>query len=917
MVKNSYFICKYDVDFICIIVVLSCLLYSNTIPSGYVWDDRAAIIGNDDVHGTNSIKNLFLHDFWGQNMSLADSHKSYRPLTVLTYRFNHYIHGLSAMGYHIGNVVVYILGCSMFYILSLKWLNVQSAQLATLLFTVHPIHVESVASIVGRADALCGLFYCLSVWLYMNSCEKCHMPEKAGCTRKYLGLTSSQILYYCGSLIVALVACLSKEIGITLFGVFMVLEVMSHFNEDVCPSKGNNATTATSYPFQVFFKSLATCFTTPSSVLKMGCSIVFVSLFMVKRLQLHGTHENLLYKWTILENHIHLLPSLHDRILSYAQTHFWYIFKLIYPRYLCFDYGFVCIPTIHSLFDIRNILPLITYMGVLGLSTYSLHCIRRAYIAGLAFLLLPLFPALNILFPVGTLLAERLLYIPSMGFCIIVGEFLTVDCIELWNYLGIACWEYWNFSYNAILGNKSSNMTCTNVNKNKHATEQNSKKHNKNIDNHQQVKGMSDKHIKKNKNKAFGSGRQDSITVHPVPSVPSRRDDAGLLFLLYVIILPIIILFSIRVYTRNIDWQSERQIYRSALDVCPNSVKALNNDAVMSFSRNEYQDALEKIERSIALYPGHSHAYLNAGVACSRLGDPVKALYYYTRGVHVAEVTNAHKQGNGKNFGYKGMLLYEISNMQPYPPMLELKQILGWSDIADEQLQGEVARDMIEKIRIRIRNAAEIAMETALDRGFDMPSLLHSRASLAIDKQQYELAIAYLQAAISYSIEIKSNKDLPQQDLVNEALSYNQLAIAYDRLGNRDSAIAAYENGLKYEPSNCDLLTNLGNQYKVVERYDDSRRAFQKCLHSRLLNENDSSYPLKYTQQGPPPAALLNNYGLLLQDVYHNYSEAITLFKEAIRILEANGGGYGLEIMRNNYAIALDKLRNQNIMEKK
>jgi hypothetical protein len=37
-------------------------------------------------------------------------------------------------------------------------------------------------------------------------------------------------------------------------------------------------------------------------------------------------------------------------------------------------------------------------------------------------------PALNILFPVGTILAERLLFIPSVGFCILIGEFLTGKC---------------------------------------------------------------------------------------------------------------------------------------------------------------------------------------------------------------------------------------------------------------------------------------------------------------------------------------------------------------------------------------------------------------------------------------------------------------------------------------------------------
>lgn len=57
-----------------------------------------------------------------------------------------------------------------------------AARIAVFLFTIHPIHVEAVTSIVGRADALCGVFYLLAVWSYtlavrrMDRC--CDDPSK-------------------------------------------------------------------------------------------------------------------------------------------------------------------------------------------------------------------------------------------------------------------------------------------------------------------------------------------------------------------------------------------------------------------------------------------------------------------------------------------------------------------------------------------------------------------------------------------------------------------------------------------------------------------------------------------------------------------------------------------------------------------
>jgi hypothetical protein len=157
-------------------------------------------------------------------------------------------------------------------------------------------------------------------------------------------------------------------------------------------------------------------------LLSLGCLYTVA----INRLKLNGEHG--LYSWTMLENHISLLPTFKERSLSYAQTHFWYIFKLIYPRYLSFDYGYACIPTIHSLLDPRNLLPIATYLSVISLSVLSLIKLKFNILVSILLIVLPLTPALNILFPVGTVLAERLLFMPSAGYCLIVAEIL------IWNH---------------------------------------------------------------------------------------------------------------------------------------------------------------------------------------------------------------------------------------------------------------------------------------------------------------------------------------------------------------------------------------------------------------------------------------------------------------------------------------------------
>jgi hypothetical protein len=74
-----------------------------------------AQINNPDVLGTRSLVDVFKHDFWGQAIGLADSHKSYRPITTFSFRLNHSIHGLKAMGYHAGNVIIFAVSSALVF----------------------------------------------------------------------------------------------------------------------------------------------------------------------------------------------------------------------------------------------------------------------------------------------------------------------------------------------------------------------------------------------------------------------------------------------------------------------------------------------------------------------------------------------------------------------------------------------------------------------------------------------------------------------------------------------------------------------------------------------------------------------------------------------------------------------------------
>ena len=92
-----------------------------------------------------SWRSVFSHDFWGSPLSDPTSHKSYRPLTILSFRFNSALHGLQPYGYHIVNLVLHGIVSVLFTAVCRLVASSSTAILAGLLFAVHPIHTEAVS----------------------------------------------------------------------------------------------------------------------------------------------------------------------------------------------------------------------------------------------------------------------------------------------------------------------------------------------------------------------------------------------------------------------------------------------------------------------------------------------------------------------------------------------------------------------------------------------------------------------------------------------------------------------------------------------------------------------------------------------------------------------------------------------------
>ena len=133
-----------------ITLAVSLLVYINSINGGFVFDDHRGILENKDLRPEErSLWQLLNNDFWGGSMTREASHKSYRPITVLSYRYlNYAISGLSPFSYHLVNVLLHGVVCLLFlYLCRIVQGRGTWSLFSALLFAVHSVHTEAVSAI--------------------------------------------------------------------------------------------------------------------------------------------------------------------------------------------------------------------------------------------------------------------------------------------------------------------------------------------------------------------------------------------------------------------------------------------------------------------------------------------------------------------------------------------------------------------------------------------------------------------------------------------------------------------------------------------------------------------------------------------------------------------------------------------------
>lgn len=192
-----------------ILIVLSLIAYSNTLYSDYHFDDIRVILEDGIIKNFDN----FLHtDMW---LTV-----NWRPFALFTFALNYQAHGIDVFGYHVVNIAVHILTMVLVYIFTaqvFKISNLKSSSITLLIpalvFALHPIQTQSVTYIVQRMTSLSVLFYIGALVSYIEM--------RLAAEKNLLAKTSAFALF---TGICILLSILSKQIGLSVFIVFMAAE---------------------------------------------------------------------------------------------------------------------------------------------------------------------------------------------------------------------------------------------------------------------------------------------------------------------------------------------------------------------------------------------------------------------------------------------------------------------------------------------------------------------------------------------------------------------------------------------------------------------------------------------------------------------------------------------------------------------
>jgi len=348
------------------LVGLTVLAFSNSFQVGFILDNKGLLLDPRIREFTpENIALILKHTYWWPTGEAG----LYRPFTTLSYLFNYAVlgDGDQPAGYHSMNLILHLGNVLLAYALVLRlvcrfWPSVFTAAL----WAVHPALTESVTNIVGRADLLAAMAVLSGFLMYLKSTE---------------ATGGARVGWLAGLAIVTTIGVFSKESAVAILPLILFYELTWWRDRPRRP------------------------------VLAHGYLATLLPIAAMLYQRSRVLAASLPAEFPFTDNPIVGADWWNGRLTA-IKVMARYLWLTIWPAKLSVDYSYNQIPLAHGAAEdwLAYAIILVVAIVVVLLCRWNRTCFFLACFAFLNFV-----PASNIFFPIGTIMAGRLLYLPSLG----------------------------------------------------------------------------------------------------------------------------------------------------------------------------------------------------------------------------------------------------------------------------------------------------------------------------------------------------------------------------------------------------------------------------------------------------------------------------------------------------------------------
>ncbi len=355
-----------------VVALVAAGAFATSVGHDFVYDDVHMIVASTQLHSLSNMGAVVTGSWWFGEL--------YRPVTQLSFAVDWRISDADPRYFHVVNILLHAITATLVFLLSRAVLNGFAAAAAGLLFAVHPVHVEAVANVVGRAEVLATLFVLAAALLYKVDGDLASRTPSS----PVRWVTSL------GVLLLLVLAFGSKETALAAPGLLLIVDWIQARGTGVAPSEriqGHLTLLLASFALAVEWMLLRSFILGDFTGVHPGPGVF--------------THDFV------------------DRVIVMAPVVVEWLRLMVFPLHLSADYS----PNFLSGVPELSAKALVGAAILLSLVVAGVRARIRApeVTFGLLWLGGTLLVTSNILVPSGLLLAERSLYLPSVGFVLVAG----------------------------------------------------------------------------------------------------------------------------------------------------------------------------------------------------------------------------------------------------------------------------------------------------------------------------------------------------------------------------------------------------------------------------------------------------------------------------------------------------------------